>query len=134
MLSVEVAPQRVAIDRNRVTRAGVTSGIDFGLTLLELLCEDQVAKMTQLMTQLMMEYTPEQPFDADTPETAGKDVVRSLMQFGKPLLDAFQTQTQKVVTGLNIPPQFCVGLVYLVTSASSHCPFLPLQTPSPAVP
>jgi cyclohexyl-isocyanide hydratase len=97
MLGVEVVPQRVVIDRNRVTGAGVTSGIDFGLTLLGLLYGEQVAKMTQLM----MEYTPEPPFDAGTPETAGEEVVRSLMQLGKPLLDTFQTQTQKVAAGLN---------------------------------
>jgi cyclohexyl-isocyanide hydratase len=97
MLGVEVIPQRVVIDCNRVTGAGVTSGIDFGLTLLGLLCGEQVAKMTQLM----MEYTPEPPFNAGTPETADEDVVRSLMQLGKPLLDAFQTQTQKVAARLN---------------------------------
>ena len=97
MLGVEVVPQRVVIDRNRVTGAGVTSGIDFGLTLLGLLCGEQVAKMTQLM----MEYTPEPPFNAGTPETAGEAVVRSLMQFGKPLLDIFLAQTQKVAAGLN---------------------------------
>jgi cyclohexyl-isocyanide hydratase len=97
MLGVEVVPQRVVIDRNRVTGAGVTSGIDFGLTLLKLLHGEQVAKMTQLM----MEYTPEPPFNAGTSETAGEEVVRSLMQFGKPLLDAFQTQTQKVAAQLN---------------------------------
>lgn len=97
MLGVEVVPQRVVIDRNRVTGAGVTSGIDFGLTLLRLLCGDQVAKMTQLM----MEYTPEPPFNAGTPETAGEDVVRSLMEVGKPLLDMFLVQTQKVAAQLN---------------------------------
>jgi len=92
MLGVEVVPQRVVIDRNRVTGAGVTSGLDFSLTLLGLLCGEQVAKMTQLM----MEYTPEPPFNAGTPETAGEEIVQSLMQFGQPLLDAFQAQTQKV--------------------------------------
>ncbi|GAB4367594.1 MAG: DJ-1/PfpI family protein [Elainellaceae cyanobacterium] len=97
MLGVEVVPQRVVIDRNRVTGAGVTSGIDFGLTLLKLLYGEQVAKMTQLM----MEYTPEPPFNAGTPETAGEEVVRSLMQLGKPLLDAFLVQTRKVAAGLN---------------------------------
>jgi cyclohexyl-isocyanide hydratase len=97
MLGVEVVPQRVVIDRKRVTGAGVTSGIDFGLTLLGLLCREQVAKITQLM----MEYTPEPPFNAGTPETAGEEVVRSLMQFGKLLLDAFQTQTYKVAAHLN---------------------------------
>jgi cyclohexyl-isocyanide hydratase len=64
---------------------------------LELLCGEQVAKMTQLM----MEYMPEPPFNVGTPETADEEVVRSLIQLGKPLLDTFLVQTQKVAAGLN---------------------------------
>ncbi|MGD1929563.1 MAG: DJ-1/PfpI family protein [Leptolyngbyaceae cyanobacterium] len=98
MLGVEVVPQRVVIDRNRVTGAGVTSGIDFGLTLLGLLCGEEVAKMTQLM----MEYMPDPPFDAGTPEAAGQEIVDSLMQLGKPLLDAFADQTRVTATQLSL--------------------------------
>lgn len=98
MLGVEVMPQRVVIDRDRVTGAGVTSGIDFGLTLLGLLCGEDVAKITQLM----MEYTPDPPFHAGTPETAGQEIIDSLMQFGKPLLDAFLTQTRDTANQLNL--------------------------------
>jgi cyclohexyl-isocyanide hydratase len=98
MLGVEVINQRVVIDRNRITGAGVTSGIDFGLTLVGLLCGEDVAKMTQLM----MEYHPEPPFDAGTPETAGRAVVEPLMQFGKPLVGAFLAQTQAVAIQLKL--------------------------------
>lgn len=98
MLGVEVMPQRVVIDRNRVTGAGVTSGIDFGLTLLGLLCGEEVGKMTQLM----MEYTPEPPFNAGTPETAGEEIVQPLMQFGKPLFDAFLAQTRETADLLKL--------------------------------
>lgn len=98
MLGVEVVPQRVVIDRNRVTGAGVTSGIDFGLTILRLLCGEEVAKMTQLM----MEYAPEPPFNAGTPETAGEEVVQPLTQFGKPLLEAFLAQTRDTAAQLNL--------------------------------
>ena len=98
MLGVEVLPQRVVIDRDRVTGAGVTSGIDFGLTLLGLLCGEEVAKITQLM----MEYTPAPPFNAGTPETAGQEIVDSLMQFGRPLLNAFETQTRDTASQLNL--------------------------------
>lgn len=98
MLGVDVLPQRVVIDRDRVTGAGVTSGIDFGLTLLGLLCGEEVAKITQLM----MEYTPDPPFNAGTPETAGKEIVDSLVQFGKPLLDAFMSQTRDTASQLNL--------------------------------
>lgn len=45
------------------------------------------------MTQLMLEYDPQPPFDAGTPETAGQEVVESLLQFGKPLVEAFMAQT-----------------------------------------
>lgn len=98
MLGVEVVPQRVVIDRDRITGAGVTSGIDFGLTLLALLCGEQMAKMAQLM----IEYMPEPPFDAGTPETAGEEIVQPLMQFGKPLLDAFLSQTKDAASQLNL--------------------------------
>ncbi|MBD2000895.1 DJ-1/PfpI family protein [Leptolyngbya sp. FACHB-541] len=98
MMGVEVVPQRVVVDRDRITGAGVTSGIDFGLTLLGLLCGEKVAKMAQLM----MEYTPEPPFNAGTPETAGEEIVQPLMQFGKPLLDAFLAQTKKTASQLNL--------------------------------
>lgn len=98
MLGVEVVPQRVVIDRDRVTGAGVTSGIDFGLTLIGLLCGEGVAKMTQLM----MEYNPEPPFNAGTPETAGEEVIQPLMQFGEPLLEAFLAQTRETATQLQL--------------------------------
>lgn len=52
LLGVDVLDERVVIDRNRVTGAGVTSGIDFGLVLLSLLYDESVAKSAQLM----MEY------------------------------------------------------------------------------
>jgi cyclohexyl-isocyanide hydratase len=84
------------VDRNRVTEAGVTSGLDFGLTLVGLLCGEDTAKMAQLF----MEYDPQPPFNAGTPEMAGEAAVQSLMQFGKPLFDAFWAQTQATATQL----------------------------------
>lgn len=98
MLGVEVIANRVVIDRNRVTGAGVTSGIDLGLTLVGLLCGEEVAKMTQLM----MEYDPEPPFKSGTPEKAGENLVQALMQFGKPLKDAFLAQTKVTATQLKL--------------------------------
>jgi cyclohexyl-isocyanide hydratase len=96
-LGVEVIPQRVVIDRNRITGAGVTSGIDFGLTLLSVLCGEETAKMAQLM----MEYDPAPPFRAGTPETAEPEIVQRLLQAGKPLLDAFWQQTQATAVQLD---------------------------------
>jgi cyclohexyl-isocyanide hydratase len=93
MLGVEVVPERVVIDRDRITGAGVTSGIDLGLTLVGLLRGEDMAKMTQLM----LEYEPKPPFNSGTPETADPQVVQSLMKLGKPLFDAFLAQTKELI-------------------------------------
>ena len=106
MLGVEVAHERVVIDRNRITGAGVTSGIDLGLVLLSLLCGEDIAKITQLM----MEYDPKPPFNAGTPESAGTEIVRSLMQFGAPLIDAFLLQTKESATQLKLENRTNIGL------------------------
>lgn len=56
--------RRVVKDRNRMTGAGVTAGLDFGLALAaELRGEDAARRV-----QLVLEYAPEPPFDGGTPE------------------------------------------------------------------
>jgi len=96
-LGVDVVKQRVVVDRNRVTGAGVTSGIDFAFTLLGLLCNEETAKVTQLM----MEYSPHPPFTAGTPQTAGEEVMASLMQEGQSFVDAFWSQTRETASQLS---------------------------------
>ena len=64
---------RVVTDRNRISGGGVTAGIDFGLTVLAQLRGPDVARMVQLM----MEYDPQPPFDAGSPEKAGHVVVNA---------------------------------------------------------
>ncbi len=51
-------PRRVVIDRNRVTGAGVTSGIDFALRLTAEIAGEDVARTIQLE----IEYDPEPPY------------------------------------------------------------------------
>lgn len=70
-LGVEGDHQRVVIDGNRISGGGVTAGIDFGLTVLATLRGEEVAKTTQLM----LEYNPEPPFDAGSPDRAGDRIV-----------------------------------------------------------
>lgn len=62
---------RVCIDRNRVTGGGVTAGIDFGLHLASILTDRTTAEKIQLY----MEYNPQPPFQAGSPDTAPADVV-----------------------------------------------------------
>ncbi len=68
---VEGVHERVVIDRNRITGGGITSGIDFGLTVLRELRGETVAKVTQLL----IEYNPEPPFNTGSPVHAGPELV-----------------------------------------------------------
>ena len=67
----EPVSDRVVRDRNRVTGAGVTSGIDFGLVLLALLCGENTARQAQLM----LEYDPDPPFVGGSPKNAAPEMI-----------------------------------------------------------
>lgn len=67
---------RVVRDRNRVTGAGVTSGIDFGLVLLSLLCGEAFAA-TQ---QLLLEYDPAPPLNSGSITTAAPALVQTVRE------------------------------------------------------
>lgn len=62
---------RLVRDKNRLTAAGVTSGIDMALSLAALLWGEEEAQRIQLS----MEYAPSPPFAAGTPETAPPAVI-----------------------------------------------------------
>ena len=64
--------QRVVMDRNRVTGAGVTSGIDFALTLAAEIFGEERAKLAQLT----MEYDPQPPFAGGSPATTAAELVQ----------------------------------------------------------
>jgi len=66
LLGADPVSQRVVRDRNRISGAGVTSGIDFALTLVAEIAGDAVAKAVQLQ----MEYDPQPPFTSGSPKTA----------------------------------------------------------------
>jgi transcriptional regulator GlxA family with amidase domain len=63
--------ERVVEDGKLITAAGVSAGIDMALTLAAHLAGAEVAQAIQLG----IEYDPEPPFDAGTPEAAGPDLV-----------------------------------------------------------
>ncbi|KAA3506350.1 DJ-1/PfpI family protein [Agrobacterium vitis] len=62
---------RIVTDGNVITAGGVTAGIDFGLTVLAALIGEDVAQTVQLA----LEYAPDPPFQAGTPETAPAAIV-----------------------------------------------------------
>ncbi|MXV44295.1 DJ-1/PfpI family protein [Saccharibacter sp. 17.LH.SD] len=71
--------ERVVRDRNRVTGAGVTSGIDFALTFCaELFGEDRARRV-----QLAMEYDPAAPFHDGSPARADPHIVEAVREASK---------------------------------------------------
>lgn len=65
---------RVVVDGNLVCAAGVTSGIDGALRVAAMLRGDEVAQTIQLA----MQYAPDPPFAAGTPETAPKAAIAAV--------------------------------------------------------
>ena len=61
---------RVVIDGKFISGGGVTAGIDFGLTVAAKVFGEDVAKLIQLG----IEYNPQPPFNAGSPEEAGPDI------------------------------------------------------------
>ena len=63
--------ERIVRDRNRISGGGVTAGIDFGLALAAELAGEDVARTIQLA----LEYDPQPPFGAGSPQGAGPELV-----------------------------------------------------------
>ncbi|MGW3409554.1 DJ-1/PfpI family protein [Streptomyces sp. NPDC000888] len=67
----EPTGERVVFDGKYVTAAGVSAGIDMGLTLLGRIAGDEHAQAVQLLT----EYDPQPPYDAGSPQKAPAHLV-----------------------------------------------------------
>jgi putative intracellular protease/amidase len=65
---------RVVFDGKYVTAAGVSAGIDMALTLAGRVAGDDLAQAIQLM----IEYDPQPPYDAGSPDRAPAEVVSRL--------------------------------------------------------
>jgi len=70
----EPVAERIVRDRNRISGGGVTAGIDFGFALAAELAGEEVARTIQLA----LEYDPQPPFAAGSPQTAGPEIVARL--------------------------------------------------------
>lgn len=85
---VEPVAERVVVDRNRITGAGVTSGIDFALALMAHIFGEERAKAVQLM----IEYDPAPPFAGGSPSSASKETIAAV----KAVTDGFQAKREEV--------------------------------------
>jgi transcriptional regulator GlxA family with amidase domain len=84
-LGAKPVPDRVVQHGKIVTAAGVSSGIDMALRLVQQINGDQVAQAVQLA----IEYDPEPPLDAGSPEKAPEPIVELVTA-------AFQAQEDTV--------------------------------------
>ena len=66
--------ERVVFDEKYVTAAGVSSGIDMGLALAGRIAGDQIAQAIQLG----IEYDPQPPYHAGSPDHAPAEIVSRL--------------------------------------------------------
>jgi putative intracellular protease/amidase len=73
-LGAEPVEERVVFDGKLVTAAGVSAGIDMALTLAARVAGDTVAQAIQRG----IEYDPQPPFDAGSPQKAPAEVVELL--------------------------------------------------------
>jgi putative intracellular protease/amidase len=89
----EPVDARVVVDRNRITGAGVTAGLDFGLQILAKLRDQQYAEGVQLLA----EYAPEPPFAAGTPATAPKASVDLMTGMLVQFVDNARTVAKRTV-------------------------------------
>jgi cyclohexyl-isocyanide hydratase len=90
--------ERVVVDGNLVSAAGVTAGIDGALRVAELLCGTQKAQEIQLDIQ----YAPDPPFNSGSVTTAPPEVVSAVRAAYQPLTDARLVTARRISAKLGI--------------------------------
>jgi cyclohexyl-isocyanide hydratase len=90
--------ERVVVDGNVVTGAGVASGIDFALKLAAILDGEKVAREIQLQ----IEYDPDPPFDSGSPKTAAAEMVAALKARGAKLAEERRATAARVGKKLGV--------------------------------
>ena len=87
--------ERVVVDRNRVTAAGVSAEIDCGLQLVSLLRGQEAAEAIQLQ----IEYDPQPPFHCGSADKAPKSLVQRLTEASKATIDARRAVVEQLRKG-----------------------------------
>lgn len=98
-LGAVACPERIVVDRNRITGGGVTAGIDFGLQLAAELRGEAEARVIQLQ----MEYNPAPPFDAGHPGRASAETVAAARQANEGWLALRRVVVERVQRRLTAP-------------------------------
>jgi len=82
LLGAQPVSERVVQDRNRITGAGVTSGIDFALSVVAALYGNETAQNIQLH----MEYDPAPPFSCGSPQQASPEQLQQAKAQAAPFI------------------------------------------------
>jgi len=92
--------EKVVIDGNIITGAGVTSGIDFALHLAAMLAGEQTAREIQLQ----IEYDPQPPFDSGSPKAASPETLAAVKARLAKLGEERRAVAERVGRKLGIAP------------------------------
>ncbi len=107
LLGAHPVANRVVRDRSRITGAGVTSGIDFALTVVGELAGSGIAQGIQLQ----MEYDPEPPYRTGSPRSAPAELLASTRETIAPFIAMRRAATERAAECLRrsaqdaLPPQ-----------------------------
>jgi cyclohexyl-isocyanide hydratase len=91
--------EKVVVDGNVITGAGVTSGIDFALAVAAILEGEEVARQIQLQ----IEYDPAPPFNSGSPKTATPEMVATVRSRIAPLNEQRREVATRVGRKLGVP-------------------------------
>lgn len=90
--------ERVVIDGNLVSTAGVTAGVDGALRLASLLRGDDAARAIQLY----MQYAPEPPFDCGTPDRAPASVLADVRHTFEAISEQREATARRIAQRLGV--------------------------------
>ena len=90
--------EKVVMDGNIITGAGVTSGIDFALSVAAKLEGEEIARQIQLQ----IEYDPAPPFNAGSPASAPADTLAQVKSRLAPLNEQRRAVAERVGKKLGV--------------------------------
>jgi len=90
--------ERVVLDGNYVSTAGVTAGIDGALLVAALLRGPSAAQQIQLY----IEYAPQPPFHSLTPKTAAPHLLEAARTAGRSMADARLATAKRIAQRLGL--------------------------------
>lgn len=98
LLGAEPVHERVVIDGNVITGAGVSAGIDFALTVVAQLHGEPLAREIQLQ----IEYDPQPPFDSGSVRTAAPELVERLTRGAAELIGRRRVVAERIGRTLEV--------------------------------